>query len=104
MQLAQTRPANRFAQGVFNFCGCESHRQILELIVIQGQDDKSQILECCSGEMFKSRLGERLGQLDLALSSPAAENDRIPLLDSTERIPISIGKNDRIEGVIALAS
>ena len=94
--MAQACAAQGFSQACLNFSRCKSHRQVLELFVVQGEDDEIQVAKGWPWEVRKSRVGKCLRQLSLALTTPATEDDSIPILDlpqvgsvSSNGLPVS---------------
>ncbi len=49
------------------------------------------------------RVGKGFGQLDLALTTPAAEDDRVTILNASSWCAICLLKYDGIERVICLS-
>ncbi len=70
--------------------------------MIKGQDDKGQVVQIRAREVVETRFGEGFGQLDLALTAPAAKDDRIAIFDPTDWITLRIGQHDRFKGIIRL--
>ncbi len=103
MQLAQPGAADHFSESFFHLRRGESHRKVLELFMIEGQDDEIQAGELRTREVDEIWVGKSFGQLDLTLTAAAAEDDRVAVTHPTNRSPLLIHQDERVEGVIRLA-
>ena len=101
-QLAQPRTADDLAQGVRHLARRKRHRQVFELFVVEREWHKGEVAELGPREAVKSRLRERLGQLDLALAAAAAEDDRVPIRDPADRRALCVYGDQRFERVVVL--
>ena len=66
---------------------CEGDGQVLELVVIQGQDGEIQVVELVDVHGIEVLVGEHLRQFDLPLAPAAAKDNGVVVLDTAHRVP-----------------
>ena len=99
-RLAETGAADDFAQGVVNLSWRKSYRQVFELVVIEGQDDKIKLVKISSWEALEIWVGEGLCELNLTLTAPAAKNDCIAVFNPANRFSLGRGNDNGFKRVI----
>jgi len=79
--LTAVFPTDQLPQGIRQVDRRKSHREVLEFFMIQGQDDKIYPGQVTAVKMRKFRFGKSLRQFHLPLTTPAAKNNRITILN-----------------------
>ena len=80
----------------------EGHGQVLELVVIQGQDSEVQIPQGPPFHRREVRLGEKLRQLHLPLAPAAAEDDGVMVPDAAHGDAV-LRQDHRLQMVVVLS-
>src|SRR5512146_1569412 len=75
---------------------------MLELLVVEGEDGKIEMGKFRTREPVEIRICERLRQLDFSLAAPAAEDDRVAVLNPAYGLAAVVQDNDRVKVVVGL--
>ena len=103
MELLQACLGDHLRQRLLHLFRRERDGQVLELLVIHGHDHEFQSGHVFPGKAAEIGIGERLGQLYLALAAAAAEHHAVAVLDLAHRCAVFVHAHHRLQKIIGLA-